>query len=364
MLIQLPLADGIDARATWGHTCPTYKRLQIMPSLAEICRAGIKRIRLTRRCRGFRTRIAALQSERPALLTALAEAAWKAGLLEPTYSGTAAEVLRKEEVLEKTRREVERAGARLRQAREALDRCEQEYGERLGEINQPYHETRDAFGRLYSELQQIERERDRLAEAVPLLHESAKKIEQQIKEMGDENENPKLSRLRSDLERRKRDAIESEQRLSHLESTKLQELRPRVDAARTELESRRENLDRLKSERSSALRSMRESIERAEATLRDRERDLQAVRDEIDPLLLPLGEELNGRRIMHDSLSEYYAGLDEQMEIIRGLHATLGHSESDCRAIDKAAIRCFWFFSAGAFILLVAIAVLAAIFLL
>ena len=67
---------------------------------------------------------------------------------------------------------------------------------------------------------------------------------------------------------------------------------------------------------------------------------------------------------MHDSLSEHYAGLDEQMEIIRGLHATLGHSESDRRAIDKAAIRCFWFFSAGAFILLVAVAVLAAILLL
>ena len=335
-----------------------------MPSLAEIWRAGIDRLSLSRRCRGLRSRIADLHGERPALIAALADAAWQAGLLESSYSGTASEVLRKEEVLERTRREAERAEARLRQAEDTLELCDQEYRERIGDITPPYHDARDAFGRLADELEQLERERDRLAEAVPLLHGSADKIEKQLKELESDENSSGQARLRSDLERRRRDAVESEQRLAHLESNELQQLRPRVEAAREDLERRRENLDRLKSERSAALRSMRENVEKEEAELKARKRDVQSVRDEIKPLLFQLGEELIGRRILHDALIGYYARLDEQMETIRGLHATLGHAESDRKAINRVAIRCFWFFSAGAFILLVAAAVLATIFLL
>ena len=147
--------------------------------------------------------------------------------------------------------------------------------------------------------------------------------------------------MRSDLKRRRRDAEEAEARLGEIEA-KIAESQPKLGKVRRETAEYGERLAALKREAERELRALRVESGAAEAKLLACERNLSALNGAFEPLFYQLGEELNGRRAVHEDLALHYAALDNQLAELRDLNSELGDAAADASAVDTVALRWFW----------------------
>jgi chromosome segregation ATPase len=330
-----------------------------MPSFGDIWRSGFGRIGCGRRCRELSVAIEKLQRERPTLLIGLAQAAWRADAISPDFSPSAAELLAEAKELEQAFAAKDEGLHKVGRAREVLAEAEREHRLRIEEASKPLRVEQAEYDRLRRRLNQLEHEKTRLGRAIPLLKESADKISAKIAEIEASGQGDgSLARLRSDLERRRRDARESGERFKSLADEKLPALRPEVEQSAKALAALRDRVDELKNEANRNIAELRQALAKALETNDRREREARTLEESIRPLLYQLGEELNGRRVMHQSLSEHYHRLDEQIARLKGLYASLGSVKADMDKLNPLAIRIFWSIVIGSGTLIVAAAVL------
>ncbi|HUX07369.1 MAG TPA: hypothetical protein VMX35_08655 [Acidobacteriota bacterium] len=331
-----------------------------MLSLAEIWRAGFSRISCGRKCREIRSAIERVQKERPRLLILLARAARESGSFGADFSASAKDLLKTSGELEKLRESLEAARRVVDELQEQVAQSDSEFSTRIKDAGQPFRDAQEASNQLKRRLERLESERTRLERALPLLRESAEKLEARIAEIEtSDSTDGRLSRLRSDLQSRRRDAIDSEKRLNQIEDEELPAIRPEAESAARTAEGMRNELEELKAEASEQGAGLRKELKTALENRKTLEREARALEDSIPPLLFQLGEELNGRRIMHEALSEHYHNLDAQLEELKKLHTALGTARADLNELDKSALRFFWGLAIGAGALLVVAAVVS-----
>lgn len=335
-----------------------------MPSLAKIWREGFRRIGCGRRCREINSGIEHLQKERPKLLISLAKTAWETGAFGTDFSTSAADLLKTGHDLKTLKESLEAS----RKATEELDaefaRADGESSIRIRDAAQPFREAKGAYDRLNKQLEGLEYEKTRLEHALPLLHESSEKLEARIAEIETSSSTDgRLARLRSDLKRRRRDAIDSESRMKQIEEVELPAIRPEVESVARSTEALRSKLEELETEESTHTSGLKEKLDEARRRKNAQEREARALEDSILPLLFQLGEELNGRRVEHEALSEHYNNLDAQLEELKKLHTALGIAKADLNELDTAAVRFFWGLAIGAGALLMVVAIITVAFL-
>jgi chromosome segregation ATPase len=335
-----------------------------MPSLKDIWRSGFGRLRFGRRRKQLLTAIEKVHSDRPALFISLAQEAWRNGVVGPEFGRTAVELQDHLKGLEKATAARTAGAEEVQQARENLTKAERAYRQRIEEASKPFRDEQASFDRLQRQVNKLKQEKAGLEHKISLLRESAHKLE--IKIGGIESSNSgesDLERLRSDLERIRLDSEESRRRLEKLTSDEIPSLRPDYERVKKDLEEKRNRVEELKKEASGTMGALREACEKALGAQVERERGVRALEDALQPLFHQLGEELNGRRVMHRALSEHYLRLDNQMKRLRELHASLGSVKADIDKLNPVAIRTFWGIAAGICVLICFLVVLAAIIL-